>query len=152
MKYYSTETFAIHAARITIQDITDVLVEAIQGVHDPEPKYEQGAAKRGGNYFGRIVLNHEPGDIDIKPLKGYDVVFDPQGTAEDRELLVKQRNGEVNLISTAAKPVQLVREIFEANPGAERKVVIAACLAAGVTKNTAATQYARLKRNLIQGG
>lgn len=47
--------------------------------------------------------------------------------------------------SEAEKPVSIVRRICEANPALERKPVIALCIAAGVNKNTAATQYSLWK-------
>ena len=47
--------------------------------------------------------------------------------------------------SLAVKPVTVVRNIVDANPGMERKDIIALCLAAGVNKNTAATQYSLYK-------
>lgn len=43
--------------------------------------------------------------------------------------------------SDIAKPVAVVRAICQANPTASRKSVIEACIANGVNKNTAMTQY-----------
>lgn len=43
--------------------------------------------------------------------------------------------------STAEKPVAIVHRFCAANPGMVRKDIIALCIAAGVNKNTAATQY-----------
>lgn len=54
--------------------------------------------------------------------------------------------------STTLKPCHVVRAYCAANPTLERKAVIAACIAMGVDKNTAATQYSlwRAKNPLPQ--
>ncbi len=43
--------------------------------------------------------------------------------------------------STVANPVEVVRGLCEAMKGKPRKDVLAACVAKGVNKSTAATQY-----------
>lgn len=60
-------------------------------------------------------------------------------TAPDSKYYLRDR-------SEAAKPVTVVREICEANRDKTRKQTIDLCLAAGVNKNTAATQYSLWKK------
>lgn len=43
--------------------------------------------------------------------------------------------------STCEKPIEVVKRICQANPGKQRKEVLALCVAAGVNPSTAATQY-----------
>ncbi len=48
--------------------------------------------------------------------------------------------------STAEKPVAIVHRLCADNPGKTRKEIIDLCIAQGVNKNTAATQYSLWKR------
>lgn len=49
--------------------------------------------------------------------------------------------------STAGSPTKKVWEIADAMPGASRADVVAACVSAGINKNTAGTQYSHWKRS-----
>lgn len=73
-----------------------------------------------------VVLVHQGG-------KRYQSKTDPDSNYHLRER------------SLASKPVGIVRNICNANPDLTRKAIIDLCLAAGVNKNTAATQYSLWK-------
>lgn len=66
-------------------------------------------------------------------VKRYESKTDPDSKYHQRER------------STATKPVGIVRAICVANPGKARKDIIALCVAQGVNKNTAATQFSLWK-------
>jgi hypothetical protein len=83
----------------------------------------------------------------------------PEPTAAPVVELVKDSSGKGYVSKTAPdskyhlrdrsdclKPVAVVHKICSENPKAERKAIIELCLAAGVNKNTAATQYSHWKR------
>lgn len=156
MKYYSKENFAQRAARNAASKLDrDIWVTECNGLHTPNPKYERGAAKRGGNFYGQIILDHPKDEIlktEISKLKGFEIVFDPQGTDEERAKRREQSQEGYKEMSTVSNPVQKVWDICNENMELKRKEIIEICVEAGIAKNTAATQYAKWKKDLRENG
>lgn len=69
--------------------------------------------------------------------KRYESKTDPDSKYHNRER------------STVEKPVAIVHRLCAANPTMTRKEIIALCIAQGVNKNTAATQYSLWKSGLV---
>jgi len=69
---------------------------------------------------------HSNADVSVKPLQG--------------RVLVENR-------STVRNPVQLVHTICDTYRHESRKEIIARCVARGINPNTAATQYAKWKKD-----
>lgn len=105
--------------------------EEIELGQDPDGTWIASAisAARIINEFQRAQHAAQAAGLLPAPAKRYVSKTDPDSKYHNRER------------STVQKPVAIVHSICAANPGLARKEIIALCLAQGVNKNTAATQY-----------
>jgi hypothetical protein len=165
MKYYSTKANAERSTKnLTSKLPMEIIVTSVSAQNDPNPTYDSvEEADRGGKWFGIVVLDHNEDDPvltdEVKAqLTGFEVMYEPESTDEERAARVEQKtkpakaraDGKERERSSIGSPVKVVWEtataIIEENPEATRKEIIDACLAKGVNKATAATQYAKWKK------